>query len=240
MPAVVKADSVRCANSQAPVECVIQADKSLTALGDEMNKAYEQRMAPMNEDEKAAFKYQQEYWLKMRAPSCGLSKLDALTTDRVTKAATCLTAHYHDRIASLAYQCEVDEGHTVEEMATWKEPWSDKVPAGFKIDQRMVAFVVTPDNLTVIPIHSLPLDKPQDPQKPTGLLKYGYRDVAQCRAQDPEGHWWLVVGHRSLSYVPEEQTMTVAKYTAKVAHDNKSWREEHKQYLRPVHPENAQ
>lgn len=218
-------DSLNCTNSKTPVECIVQADKNLKALADEMGKAYEQRMAPMDDDEKAALKYQQERWLEMRASLCGLSRSGALTSDRAKKAGICLAKYYQGRIENMKYQCEIDEGDTVGEMTTWKEPWSDKVPAGFKIEQRMVAFVVTPANLTIMELRSLPLSTGHS----LALLKYGYKDVAQCRVQDPDGRWWLAVGGKkvNLSYVPEDQTMTTKAYKDKVNQDNKQWREKH-------------
>ncbi len=233
MPHKAQADDAACAHSVVTVDCFIKNDKNLAGLAEEMDKIYRQRKASMDNDEKEAIQNQQQHWLKFRAPSCGLSRHNILTEDKAKAVISCLKTQYRSRIDSLTYQCEVDDSHTVAEMETWKEPLNGKVPAGFKIDNHMVDFVVTPENLIATDLYTLPTSN----SRTDGRLKYGYRDVADCRVQDPDGGWWLILatGGESLYYVPEEDTTPADKYYKNSEAENKAWQEQNKQYRHVVH-----
>lgn len=103
-------------------------------------------------------------------------------------------------------RCEIDETRSVEQMASSKDQMFDKVPAGFKVDNRFVAFIVTP---RATQSRKLPLAT----FRASVNLLYGYKGIATCRVQDLEGNWWLAARAGSiLLYIPEEDTETQAKY----------------------------
>ena len=88
-------------------------------------------------------------------------------------------------------------------------PWANVVPKDFKIDSRRVPFAVStlvgPTRVYDLP--SLELGD-RNVRALVGSSWNTYRDVAECRAQGPDGQWWLVLRHvgGDLSYIPEDQT----------------------------------
>lgn len=242
IPHKAKADDASCAHSKNPVNCLVKNNAELKALSDEMKKNYAERMARMDADEKEALRYQQQHWLESPESSCGVGRRHPVTEEKLPQFIKCLADFYRDRIESLTQRCEVDESHTVEEMATWKTPWSGKVPAGFKIDNRMLDFVVAPENLINTESYNLPSNELPQARKVGGMLKFEYREVAQCRVQDPEGHWWLAIRHvgGDLSYVREEESETVAQHDEKAAQGRKQAAEERKQLQQEEHQGHTQ
>jgi len=104
-------------------------------------------------------------------------------------------------------QCDNDASHALQDMASWKEPWSKEVPKGFKIDQRRVAFA-TDMSIGRVPEYSLPSDDPKEGQvlDYIGSFFSAYKGTAACRVQAPDGRWWLAIRNKvdgNLSYALE-------------------------------------
>jgi hypothetical protein len=101
--------------------------------------------------------------------------------------------------------------HSLEEMAAWNKPWSNKIPNGFKIDPHRIAFAVS-TAVGPIQVYSLPSDVPGQ-GKAFGMIGSSwstYRETAECRVRAPDGRWWLATrfADGGLSYVLQSQTVS--------------------------------
>jgi hypothetical protein len=142
----------------------------------------------MGDQEKAALQFQQDLWLQFRISVCIPGVNTAITQDDIKGSLPCLSETYQSRIAGLMHQCEVEKDQSFDEMSAQKEATFSKAPDGFNIDNHMVEFVVTQN---VTELRSLPTRTARSFVK----LHAGYRNVADCRVQGPDGQWWLVIGN---------------------------------------------
>ena len=212
-------DGTICASNLAPIECILQRNEQLADVAHEVNDAYEKKLSSLDMSIKSSFIAEQKNWLKSRAPSCGLPKKGSLSSEKITQAISCLLDVYQDRMAGLKQQqCEIDDNHTVIEMATWKDPWSNKVPAEFNVDQRMIAYTIIwkAPKFEMTQSYNLPSKSLSAAKQAGALLKSPYSGLALCRVQDPEGVWWLVQRGRYgvLSYILEADTKLDAETVA--------------------------
>jgi hypothetical protein len=137
----------------------------------------------------------------------------------------CLAELYRERVAVLHQRCEIDNDHTVEEMAGWEKPWSDKVPKGFKVQDHLMTFVVTYDAWVTESLN-LPSEDLPAARRGAAILKASYTEMAHCRAIGPDGRVWLAAAMRdgNLSYVLETDTMPATQFDAELARARKQFK----------------
>ncbi|HUC67853.1 MAG TPA: lysozyme inhibitor LprI family protein [Stellaceae bacterium] len=202
--------SFDCDRAHSPVERAICSDKQLARLDGEMARVYRNRMAPLDETERAALVNDQRGWLRFRAPSCLLPDAGPVTSEEIAIAVPCLSKLYGDRIGVLKERCKVDPDHTVEDMANWDKPWSTMVPRGFRVEQEVMTFEVTWE-AWITTSYSLPSETLPAARRASAGLKKGYQGLALCRVIGPDGKRWLASPMRdgTLNYVLESATEPV-------------------------------
>jgi hypothetical protein len=180
-----------------------------------MNDAFSERLAGIGRSERRALTDDQKHWLRFRAPSCSLPDVGRLDNASLDAAVPCVAALYRDRIGVLNQRCEIDESHTLEEMATWNKPWSTKVPSGFKVDERLMTFVITV-KAWIAESYNLPSEDLLAARVAGGGLKTPSREMALCRVTGPNGKRWLASPMRdgALSYVLESATEPASEWDA--------------------------
>ena len=199
--------SFGCAKASSAAEHVICADASLAALDREMARVFNEQLAGLAADERKALTEDQMHWLRFRAPSCALPPSAKMDAAHLKMAVPCLAELYRDRIRVLKERCEIDENHTVDEMAAQEKPWSTKVPKGFKVNAGLGIFMIS-EETRIAQSYNLPSQDLPAARVAGAYLKTPYRFMALCRATGPDGTRWLVSPMRdgSLDYVLESAT----------------------------------
>jgi hypothetical protein len=188
----------------------------LSGLDNEMARTFRQRVAALNKTERKLLTESQSHWLRFRAPSCSLPSSGTINARQISDAVPCLAAVYRDRIRVLMQRCEVDNEHSLEEMAAWDQPWSSKVPRGFQVEEHLMAYNVT-GVARITTAYNLPSENlPAARRAAVGVN----RVEAFCRAIGPDGKRWLASPLRdgNLSYVPESATEPAPTHAEAVKH----------------------
>jgi hypothetical protein len=172
-----------------------------------MAHVFRERLSVLTPDERKALTERQTNWLRFRAPSCSLPHSAKIDIVRLNEAVPCLAAVYTDRIGVLKERCEVDESHTLSDMAAWDKPWSPQVPKGFRVDGGLMTFVISWETW-ITQSYNLPSEDLPAARVAGVNLKAPYRDMALCRVIAPDGKRWLASPMRdgSLSYVLQSAT----------------------------------
>jgi uncharacterized protein YecT (DUF1311 family) len=202
--------SFDCHRAYSPVERAICGNSPLAQLDAKLAHTYHHRMDGLDQAERSALAKDQRRWLRVRAPSCSLPDAGPITSEVIAIAVPCLSKLYGDRLGVLKERCKIDPDHTVEDMASWGEPWSTMVPRGFQVEQEVMTFEVTWE-AWITTFYNLPSETLPAASRAGGGLKAGYQELALCRVIGPDGKRWLASPLRdgTLSYVLESATEPV-------------------------------
>ena len=205
-PQVAK-PGVDCTKASLATERMICANANLSALDREMARVFHEQVAGLAADERKALTGDQRHWLRFRAQLCSLPQSAKVRVARLKAVVPCIAELYRERIRVLKGRCEIDEYHTVDDMAAQEKPWSTRVPKGFKVDGGRRIFVIS-EEAWITQSYNLPSQDLPAARVAGANLKAPYRAMALCRVTGPDGKRWLVSQMRdgTLDYVLESAT----------------------------------
>jgi uncharacterized protein len=222
VPIANAAPSFNCAKAANAIEKLVCNDAELAALDVELASLYRARLRALDTYGQAALRRDQKTWIDHRTRFC----LPPLVKDDQNRR-QCVLRNYQERVAELRGECEVDDEHTLDERASSKEPSSNKVPAGFSVQQNVQVYVVVHHTTAYV----LPS---REPSANKSFLVSGIGapswQLMSCTATAPDGSQWLVINEgQILFYVWPGDTEPASSYDAKVVRENKEREERRKQ-----------
>ncbi len=222
---VFAAPSFDCAKAAEISEKIICGNDELAALDVELSKLYSARLSELDSFGNAALRKDEKAWIDHRMRFCA----PPLVKDDIESRTLCILRSYRQRVAAMRGTCEVDNDHSLEEIADMKQPWSIKLPKGFSTKPD-VQIYRNSDNVTNFNLPSTSL--PSARRAAWGMRCCSGGWLMTCKVTAPDGTEWLVQNSgESLSYAPTTNLEPASAYDERAARQDRERKERYEREL---------